>query len=749
MPFPRGAFSIKNERMAFMRAIRPLLLFFGCGLFAALPLASQEITRGFAGQNRSSDFPLLIGAKDGLYGLDPRGNLTALWQGGEVRKIVVAEGGSWALLTSAGVLWSADLFRWEERNRGLPVKTVKLFQNGEKSFLPMVQELKDLKTHPGNPSLMVCATKDTVYLSQDAGRSWANLGMPSYRTNGIKAVATAYLPDLTVFLSHSTYGIHYLQPDKPSAKWTELNDGIEKLETTDNADEIADIVVVQATTDAKAQVYASQTFRRRLYALNWEQKRFSTLWADTSTESAGTVDSLNPGATGLRFIMDGAVAEIDYPQSAYRERGDILEIIRGIPVYLGIDPLCLITRPEWTGMALGEDRIALSELWLLFDRQNIRPQAVRARGREGLYLPVNHAMERRTLTPYLDIIAQRELDMVVIDMKDDYGRLRFEPRNPEISAKGRVSRPLDIDSFLKEMKERGIYTAARVVVFKDPALANREGGKYAVVDSRTGKPWAGYYDTRRRKTTAEAQAAEKRESPDIEILPASDPDYEILRSYYDERWVDPYSEEVWDYIADIAEELHQRGFDEIQFDYIRFPTDGVNLGDARYRWQDRGMDMESAILSFLRHIRSRIEAPISIDIYGANGWYRTGARTGQEVELLSQYVDVICPMYYPSHFEQDFLAQAPAELRPYRIYYLGTQRTTRIGRGRIIVRPYVQAFFLNVSYDRKYYDLDYVRRQVEGVRDSGRGGLTYWNNSGRYEDIPQPAAIKVSGTGGE
>jgi hypothetical protein len=322
-----------------------------------------------------------------------------------------------------------------------------------------------------------------------------------------------------------------------------------------------------------------------------------------------------------------------------------------------------------------------------------------------------------------------------------------------------VFRPLDIDSFLAQMKDRGIYTAARIVVFKDPVLAGRSGGKYAVWDSQTGKAWAGYYDRRRRKTTPEAQAEEKKGPLQIEILPAAgapaastanaaagasadvSADYEILRTYYDERWVDPYAEEVWDYITDIAVELHRRGFDEIQFDYIRFPTDGINLGNARYRWQDPGMDMESAIVSFLRHVRSRLDAPVSIDIYGANGWYRTGARTGQEVELLSRYVDVICPMYYPSHFEQDFLAQDPAELRPYRIYYQGARRTARIGRGRIVVRPYVQAFYLNVSYDRQYYDGDYVRREVEGVRDAGRGGLTYWNNSGRYDDIPLPAVL--------
>jgi hypothetical protein len=734
--------------MAFTgRALRSLLFFLCFSITALSPLRSQE-------KRDPNNFPLLIGTAEGLYGLDLWGDLSPLWQGGEVRKIAAA-GTSWALLSTSGIFWSDDLQDWENRSAGLPVKTVKFFQDGEKSFLPMVQEIKDLMIHPGNPDLMVCAVKDTVYLSKDSGRSWTNLGMPSYRSNGIKAAAAAYLPDLTVFLSHSIYGIHYLHPDIPGAQWTEMNNGIEVLETTGSADEIADIAVVQG--GGPDQVYVSQSFRRRIYTLDWGRKRFNLLWSD-SEAAFGTVDSLSPaapednapGLRGIRFVGDGMAAEISHREGpgVYRSREDILGIVREIPLYLGLNPLCLVIRSPRqrpAGKASADNLINLSELWLLFEEEGLRPEAGRARGREGLYLPVNRAMEPQTLKPFLDIIEERNLNMAVIDMKDDYGRLRFTPRNPDISRRGRVFRPLDIDAFLAEMKGRGIYTAARIVVFKDPVLAGREGGKYAIWDSQGGKAWAGYYDTRRKKTTDQERAEEKKNTPDIEILPAADPEFEILRTYYDERWVDPYSEEVWDYIADIAVELQDRGFDEIQLDYIRFPTDGANLGNARYRWQDQGMDRESAIVSFLRHIRSRLDAPLSIDIYGANGWYRTGARTGQEVELLSPYVDVICPMYYPSHFEQDFLAQNPAELRPYRIYYQGTRRTAHIGRGRIIVRPYVQAFYLNVSYDRRYYGPDYVRRQVEGARDAGRGGLTYWNNSGRYDDIPLPSVLRPRG----
>ncbi|GHV92027.1 hypothetical protein AGMMS50268_25300 [Spirochaetia bacterium] len=697
---------------------------------------------GSAGNQES--WPLLIGADTGLYGLDRNGRSVSLWTGGQVRKIIRA-GSSWAILGSQGVLVSPDLRRWESRNAGLPVKTIKVYEGGRKSFIPTVQEIKDLEINPANPEIFVCATKDTVYLSRNGGRSWESLGTPPYRTNGIKAVASAYLPgptpELTVFLSHSTYGIHYITPGKQGAKWTELNTGIEKLETTGNADETADIAVVQSAANGPAEIYASQTFRGRIYRLDWNNKRFITLWSDN--RAFGTADSLDPGPRGIRFVREGMVSELGYPDSntaapgapQLRDREDLRWIAGGIQKNLGLKPNCVViqenngdaAQEEWMA---AQEIISLSELWLLDEAP-----AGAAAGHEGLYLPVNHAMDSRSLKPYLDIIAARNLDMVVIDMKDDYGRLRFTPKNPGIANKGRVFRPLDIDSFLADMKKRGIYTAARVVVFKDPELAAKEGGKYAVWDAAAGKPWVGYYDVKRKKVPPET---DERRTDLTELLSADDPAFEILRTYYDEKWVDPYSEEVWDYIAAVAGELHERGFDEIQFDYIRFPTDGDNLSRARYRWQDSGMDMESAMVSFLRHIRSRLAAPISIDIYGANGWYRTGARTGQEVELLAPYVDVICPMYYPSHFEQDFLAQNPPELRPYRIYYQGTQRTSRIGRGQIIVRPYVQAFYLNVLYDRKYYNPDYVRREVEGVRDAGSGGLTYWNNSGRYEDIPTP-----------
>lgn len=644
----------------------------------------------------AQDYPLLIGTNEGLYGLAQDGSRVRLYQGVGVKKIIHADG-YWAILTSEGVFVAEEqnLKEWSARNDGLPVKKIKVFENGRKSFISVTQEIKDLEA---NGDTLVVAVKDAVYLSLNRGQTWRNLGAPHTRTNGIKAVAVARMPEVVVFASHSIYGVSYLFPDRGA--WTELNTGLEKLETTDNPDEASDIAV--AMVDGRTTVYASQSFRGRLYQLDWTRKRWTQIWSDG--KDFGPTDSLDvfldpQGDVSLRFAVDGNIAQ--WTNGTVSQRTDVRDFIRGVYQNLNMVPNCLFIANSGADMNL-------SELWLINEAEDSRRN--KAAGKKGLYLLIDKAVREADFKQYLDVIDRAGLDLAVIDMKDDLGRLRWRTDNPVLTAKGRVFNPIDVGGFLSAMKSRGVYTVARIVVFKDPELAQRDGGKYAVWDAGAGKPWRGYFE--RKTDTGEVQ-----------------------RTLSSEQWVDPYSEEVWEYNAAVSRELEALGFDEIQFDYIRFPTDGDNLAQASYRWRDAGMDRDSAILSFLRHVRARVSAPISIDIYGANGWYRTGSRTGQEVELLAPYVDVICPMYYPSHFEQYFLAQPPAELRPYRIYYIGTGRNEVIARRQVVVRPWAQAFYLNVSYDRRFYNRDYVQRQVQGVNDAGAPGYTFWNTSGRYEDI--------------
>jgi hypothetical protein len=100
-------------------------------------------------------------------------------------------------------------------------------------------------------------------------------------------------------------------------------------------------------------------------------------------------------------------------------------------------------------------------------------------------------------------------------------------------------------------------------------------------------------------------------------------------------------------------------------------------------------------------------------------------------------------MFYPSHFEQNFLDYEPYAERPYRIYFYGSYRNTVIGRNEIIVRPWVQAFKLGVRYDNKYYGKDYVQQQIFGIRDSINTGYMYWNNIGNYEMIQEDIGNKL------
>jgi hypothetical protein len=514
-------------------SIRKFALLFSCILLFCFPVSSLFSQATSAGKLR---FSSLVGSEKGLHGITQNRANVSLWSGGEVKKIVKAPD-SWTMLTSAGIYVSPDLFHWEERNAGLPVKTIKTYDNGEKSFEEMFQELNDLEMHPENSNMMVTATKDAVFLSSDAGRTWRNLGMPPYQTNGLKAVAVGNLPELTVFVSHSIYGIHYFHPENPSLGWQELNTGLENLETTSNPDEVADIIITakkNAQGETIRSIYAGQTFRHRLYQLDWENKNFNLIWSQDS--DFGTVESLDIGTSSIRFISEGSIFEKQINSNHVLQRNDLSRTIANAANSLGSMPNCMIFLNH-------AEPISLSELWLLNETSVPKDAyAVEAFGKEGLYLPVNHAMDSASLKPYLDIIKGRKLNMVVIDMKDDYGRLRFTPHNTALTEKGRVFWPIDIENFIKTMKDLGVYVVARIVVFKDPELAKKEDGKYAVWDGKNNKPWAGYYETKREKVELAEGDAENTSPLVQEIYPSNDPQYEIVRTYYDEKWVDPYSE---------------------------------------------------------------------------------------------------------------------------------------------------------------------------------------------------------------
>lgn len=666
---------------------------------------------------------ILVGSDIGLFRVTETGVATALWTDGRVEQILRNEISSgygqvseeWFFRTSEGILFSSDLTNFELRNDGLPFLTIKEYNGTEISFKHQVAELKDLHINPLAHNEMVTATKGEVYISYDSGKNWKSLGSMSAQTPGIKAVASGVLEDgrHVVFMSHTIFGLSYILPDVQKPSWIDVTRGLFIMPSLSYPDEISDILpVVQTAHDGAkyTEIYLSQMYVPRIYRFNWEEKRAENIYI--GREPADSIDGLTYIDNSILYVCNETLKSVNVDtllsNGTPSKFSDWKNNLNATP---GMVSSAWIPKSR-SGFSAG---VLLNELWLLYPGTVNTPYAAAALDKKSIYVSAYQCRLQSGIDRFKKIIKDNNLNSLVIDMKDDYGLLRYDTNDPIVKEKGYVTQyKIDLDHFVNEFKKDDIYLIARIVVFKDKNLWQYNGGKYAVWNKSTNARWQGT----------------KKE----EVLDEETNEISQVTALYDEFWVDPYSPEVWEYNVAIAKELVARGFDEIQFDYIRFPTDGLNLYEAQYRHRSAGMDKESALISFLSYARENIDAPIGIDIYGANGWYRSGTRTGQDAELLAEYVDVICPMFYPSHFERSFLYYEPIVDRTYRIYYYGTYRASILARNRAVIRPWVQAFRLAyLSFDRLYYGPDYIQKQIFGVRDSVDRGYMYWNNSGDYD----------------
>lgn len=699
------------------------------------PLYKLDDERILKNDKNAESKNYLVASDKGLFKIASNNSVVPLWEEGSVEQILRSEIPDenqklkeiWYFRTSKGILYSEDLENFELRNEGLPFLTIKNFDGKEISFEKVVHQLKDLCVNPSNPLQIVTATKDRVYFSRDGGKVWKSVGSMSPNTSGVKAVAIAQMPlysidgtfsgtELVIFMSHPIFGFSYYQVDSKNPKWVDVTAGFEMMQTMASSDEISDILpVLTSNSDGMeyADIYVSQSYLPRLYKFNWQKKSGECIYKENIPVK--TFDSLSLVGNNILYTENGGFSGINiltYEKSGEPEKAEEWE--KTFSTVPGNINSAYIPHNK-SGFKEG---VLLGELWLLYPGTITAPYGEIARDKKCVYASAYQCRNQSGIDKFKKIVLDNKCNGIVIDMKDDYGLLRYDTKDSLVLEKGKVTQyAVDLDHFVEEFKKEGIYLVARIVVFKDRNLASYGKGKYAIWDSKNNRPWLGI---REYVSVTDEETGETTEN---------------VPQYYDENWVDPYCPEVWEYNVKIAKELIERGFDEIQFDYIRFPTDGLNLRNAYYRWKSEGMDKESALNSFLKYARENINAPIGIDIYGANGWYRSGTRTGQDVEMLAQYVDVIGPMFYPSHFEQKFLNYEPYSERPYRIYYYGTYRNTVMARNRSIVRPWVQAFYLNVSYDRQYYNKDYVLKEIYGTRDSVDHGYMYWNNSGDYSYI--------------
>ena len=318
---------------------------------------------------------------------------------------------------------------------------------------------------------------------------------------------------------------------------------------------------------------------------------------------------------------------------------------------------------------------------------------------KGIYLSA-YSAGSANLEAYLKLLDRTELNAVVVDVKDVTGEVMYPSKVPLANEIGATRNVIpNLKSLNQQFQDRDVYTIARVAVFEDDILP-RERPDLAVTDSSTGAPWL---------------------------------------NNAGQSWSNQYSKEVWKYNVAIAKEAAEAGFDEIQFDYIRFPSDGpmqtVEYGEKTFPKQ------EEALAGFLEDASDELEpldVRIAADVFGLAAT-QDGAGVGQFIDTLAPHLDVICPMVYPSHFPPGSYGYPDPNSEPYKIIenaMVDFEKKTKDANPNIEIRPWLQDFSLGTPS----YGPEEIRAQMDATYDSGATGWLLWNASNDYTET----ALKAS-----
>lgn len=306
-----------------------------------------------------------------------------------------------------------------------------------------------------------------------------------------------------------------------------------------------------------------------------------------------------------------------------------------------------------------------------------KPEIVR-----GVYFP-SSTLYGRSFEGIVHYMVAARLNLAVLHVKDPMGRLFWKSKNERAINMGAPVGRGSLEATVRALKQKGIWTAAKLDVFQDSLLVINHP-ELGVADSETGKLWA---------------------------------DKKGLH------WANPYDRRVWEYTISLCQELIEIGVDEIQFDYVRFPSDG-NMSTIEYPVILEGIRHAECIGKFLAFANSRLKPSgiiISVDLFGLTAWKSGDFGVGQVLDQIAPHVDVLCPMLYPSHFPKNFLSLKNPGQYPYKIMKLSLDEMTK--RTDKQIRPWIQGF---------WYTPEEISAQIQGVVDSGIQNWMVWNPSGRY-----------------
>jgi hypothetical protein len=292
-----------------------------------------------------------------------------------------------------------------------------------------------------------------------------------------------------------------------------------------------------------------------------------------------------------------------------------------------------------------------------------------------------------------DIVANTEINAVVIDVKDYSGKISFPVNDPYLveigSSENRIP---DIKNLIDQLHKRNVYVIGRISSFQDSYLINVF--PESAVKNKSGGIW---------------------------------------KDFKGVKWLDAGSEQVWKYLIAIGKESYSVGFDELNFDYIRFPSDG-NMQDIVYPWS-KDRPRREVMRSFFSHLKEEFATssiPISVDFFGLTTSADGDLGIGQNLNDALKYFDYVAPMVYPSHFAKGFIgipkpAEKPYEVIKYSMDQALLRASTTVDAQNKI-RPWLQAFDLGAIYTPAM-----VKAQIKASYDAGIKSWMLWNAGSWYD----------------
>jgi hypothetical protein len=290
------------------------------------------------------------------------------------------------------------------------------------------------------------------------------------------------------------------------------------------------------------------------------------------------------------------------------------------------------------------------------------------------------------LDAYLDL---RGLNTIQLDVKDENGDVGFLPSSVPLARRIGAAKPYYRARAVAQLaRKRGVYLIGRIVCFEDPILSVKR--PELAIHRRDGSLW---------------------------------------RNHAGLGWTNPYDKRVWDYLVDLGEAAARAGFDEIQFDYVRFPTDG-DVEDLAFPVQT-DTPMAWVIPQFVQYASKRLKklgVRVSVDVFGLAATRDLGI--GQRPKRLARYVDAVYPMVYPSHYGSGEYGLPDPNASPRQTVAASLRHFRReLAGSKADLVPWLQDF----SYGRAYTLAD-VQAQIDAAAAADTRGFLLWNAGGVYTD---------------